>query len=137
MADGLGFDFSAIDRLVVDLGDAQDVGANATKAMQVAAGNVKTGWRDRIKGSSHVSAGASSISYELTGKAGDRSELSADIGPTLTAAQGPIVGLVEMGAPKQNLAPHGYGLAALKDEQDDFVAGNQKAVDDTLKKANL
>lgn len=138
MSDSIGFDFSEIDKLGADLDDApKDVGKNTVKAVEVAAGNVKQGWRDRIKGSSHVSGGASSISYELTGNAGDTSEISADIGPTLTAAQGPIVGLIEMGAPKKNLAPHGYGLAALKDEQDDFEKGLEKAIDDTLKQAGL
>jgi hypothetical protein len=134
----LGFDFSAIDKLAADLGEApKDIGKNTVKAVQVAAGNVKQGWRDRIKGSSHVSRGASSISYDLHGNAGDQSEISAEIGPTLSSAQGAIVGLVEMGAPKKNLAPHGYGLAALKDEQDDFEGGLQKAVNDSLKQADL
>ena len=134
----MSFDFTEMDRLTADLGEApKDIGKNTVKAVEVAAGNVKEGWRDRVKGSSHASRGAASISYELQGKVGDQSEISAEIGPTLSSAQGPIVGLIEMGAPKQNLAPHGYGLAALKDEQGDFENGLQKAIDDSLKQAGL
>lgn len=137
MSDDIKIDTSAIDKLAADLGTAPDgIGVNAKKALQVAAGNVKSGWRDRLQGSAYVPKGPYSISYDLTGDASEtRSELSAEIGPTLSSSQGAIVGLLEMGAP--HTAPRGFGLAALADEVPDFEHGLEKAIDDTLKKAGL
>jgi hypothetical protein len=110
---------------------------NVTKMLQVAATNVKKGWAERLKGSAYASGAPSSISYDLHGTTGARlGALSAEIGPELKG-QGPIAGLIEMGSPGRNLAPHGFGLAALHDEEPDFETGVGKVVDSALKKANL
>jgi len=138
MSDSMDFDFSELDKLAADLGTAADVdGGNLRKMMQVAATNVKKGWANRLKGSAYASGTPGSITYDIEASAGAVSEISAEIGPDLSRSQGPIAGLIETGSPKKNLAPHGFGLAALNDEQDDFQDGAEKVVKDALKKANL
>lgn len=138
MADSMSFDSSEIDKLAVDLGTAADIDpGNVLKMLQVAATNVKKGWAERLKGSAYASGAPASISYDLHGTTGARlGALSAEVGPELTG-QGPIAGLIELGSPGRNLAPHGFGLAALNDEQDDFEHGADEVVKSALKKANL
>jgi len=136
VSDGVSADNSELDRLVADLGSVpKHAGRNVTKALEVGARNVKDGWREKISHSRGVPHGAASISYDIEGDASVAgSTVSAEIGPELEG-QGPIVGLIEMGT--VTLAPHGYGLAALKEEQPDFEKGLDKAIDDALKAAGL
>lgn len=138
MADGFSIDASELSKLAVDLGNAADLDSgNVLKLLQVAGTNVKKGWAQRLEGSAYASGAPSSVSYDMHGTTGARlGALSVEIGPELKG-QGPIAGLIEMGSPGRNLAPHGFGLAALADEQDDFEQGVAKVADQTLKKANL
>jgi hypothetical protein len=136
MSDGISIDASALDKLVADLGKVPDgAGKNLRKAVEVGARNVKEGWRGRLKGASHASGAAATVSYDMKGGEAIRgSEISAEIGPELKG-QGPIAGLIEMGTP--TLSPRGYGLAALQDEAPDLEKGVEIAIDQALKAAGL
>lgn len=130
MSDNISADFSELTQLAADLTRSAAVDPdNVRKLLQVSATNVKKGWADRLKGSAYASGAPASISYDIDGA-------SAEIGPELTG-QGPIAGLIELGSPAKNLAPHGFGLAALDDERDGFEEGAGKVLDAALKKGNL
>ena len=134
MGDGIHIDFSELDALTADLGKAPGiVAANVAKALGVTAGLIKKDWQEPLKGSATVPAGAASITYDLKGSASmllGKSSMSAEIGPELGRSQGPIVGMLEMGTP--NTGPRGFGLAALKKNEADFVEGVTKAAGDVL-----
>jgi len=139
VSDEIQIDVSALDKLSADLGTVPDgSGKRIRQAVEVGARNVKDSWKTKISGSRGVSRGAASISYDIKGTAAaSGSEVSAEIGPVLSGpgGQGPIVGQVEMGTP--TLAPRGYGLAALKEEEADLEKGLDLAIDQALKAAGL
>jgi len=139
VSDDIRIDTTALDKLAADLGTVPDgSGKRIRQAVEVGARNVKGAWKTKISGSRGVSRGAASISYDIKGSAAaSGSEVSAEIGPVLSGpgGQGPIVGLIEMGTP--TLAPRGYGLAALKEEQEDLEKGLDLAIDQALKAAGL
>lgn len=123
-------DFS---RLANDLGDVPgNLQKFARKAVEVSARNVKDAWADRLKGSTYVPAGARTIGYDV--KASD-GQLDAEIGPQLGRRQATIVGILETGTP--HTGARGFGLAALHDNQGDFVHGLERAIDDALDEAGL
>ncbi len=131
MSDGIRFDFSELDALVADFGKAMKAApVNVAKAVEVTARHVKDSWREPVSGSEYLPGGASTITYELKGAAGlTGSAISAEIGPELRG-QGPLVGMLEYGTP--NTGPRGYGLEALRKNQDDFERGIAKAVEDGI-----
>lgn len=125
MADGISADFSEITKLAADLTAA---GTKAVpfvrKAVEVTARRIKDEWRDSLDGSGWVPHGASAISYDM--KPGSES-VEAEIGPELKG-QGPLVGMLEYGTP--STPPTGYGHAALKKNEADFVHGLGEALKD-------
>jgi len=131
MPDGVHIDFSELDTLVADFGKAMKAApVNVAKAVEVTARHVKDDWREPVSGSEYIGAGASAITYDMKGAAGlTGSAISAEIGPELRG-QGPLVGMLEYGTP--NTGPRGYGLEALRKNQDDFERGIGKAVEDVL-----
>lgn len=137
MSDSLATESSDYSRLASDLGEvSREAAPRLKKALEVTARNVKDGWRDKLVGSSTIPAGSSAISYDIKGATGiSTSELEAEIGPQLRRRQATIVGITETGTPK--IAPRGFGLAALAENTDDFEAGINKAIDDTLRANGL
>lgn len=146
MADSMKFDFSELDTLAADLGEApSNAGPNLRSAIEVTAHNIKDAWKEPLQGSSTVRAGAASITYDIgmgvslfhnamSGTTGEANSLTAEIGPELKG-QGAIVGMLEYGTP--TTAPRGFGAAALEKNQDDFVRGIERAIDDSLKASEL
>ena len=133
MADGININFGEISRLVVDLGEAAKV-VPAKIAAHVAetAVKVQNDWREPLKGSATVPAGAASVTWDITGSASailGRSAISAEIGPVLRG-QGPIVGMLEYGTP--NTGPRGFGAEALRKNEADFVSGVTNIAGDIL-----
>ena len=117
------FDFSAVDKLAVDLGKAPaEALPKVIQAVTVTAHHVKDDWRQAWSGSGHVPGGASSISYDLMG-------LSAEIGPEV-GGSGSLVGMLENGTP--NTGPREYGSKALHNNEADFIKGIEKATEDIL-----
>lgn len=146
MADGMKFDFTEINKLAADIGRAPDnAGPNLRAAIERTSHNIKTDWQEPLRWSSTLRAGAASISYDIgmgvsllhnamSGTAGEANSLTAEIGPELKG-QGALVGMLEYGTP--TTAPRGFGAAALEKNQEDFVRGIEKAIDDSLKASEL
>jgi hypothetical protein len=124
MSDGVSFDFSEINTLTADLTKAPaEVLPKIRQALEVSARHIKDDWRKDWQGSSTVPSGAYAISYDIEGAASailGKSAMSAEIGPELKG-QGAIVGMLEYGTP--NTGPRGFGAAALKKNEPDFVKG--------------
>jgi hypothetical protein len=133
MSDGVSFDFSEINTLTADLTKAPvDVLPKIRQALEVTARHIKDDWRDDWQGSSTVPAGAYAITYDIQGAASllsGKSAMSAEIGPELKG-QGAIVGMLEYGTP--NTGPRGFGAAALKKNEPDFVKGIGLATEGVL-----
>lgn len=130
------FDFSEIEKLAADLGEVpKGAGAFISKATEVSARKVKDSWRKKLTGARYLPRAAASIAYEIKGGQAIRgSTITAEIAPRL-GGQGSLVHIVEFGA--LATAPRGYGRAALQENQDDFVEGLLKAVEDAQRAAGL
>lgn len=127
-----GYDFSDLDRLAADLGDGADALPNVKKAVQVTAFKVKTAWRTKLGGSSTLPGLPAALSYDVEADSGS---VDAEIGFDKSKFQGPLGNISEFGAP--TVAPRGFGLASLEENQADFVTGIEKAIDDTLRDSQL
>lgn len=134
MSDGINFDFSEINALAADLGDApRDAGKSIRQATEISARKIKDAWAKKLEGTPDVPHGSRSITYDLDAKPGqDKSTITAEIGAEKGRLQAPIVTVIEFGAPGNNLPPHGYGAAALQENQDDFQKGLEIAIGDVL-----
>ena len=130
MADGVSFDFSEFDKLLADLDAAPGKTAeNVIRHLDRMGKKVQDDWREPLKGSSTVPGGAGAVTYDIRGSASvllGKSAVEAEVGPVLRG-QGPIVGMLEDGTP--NTGPRGFGLQALKKNEDAFADGIQKAGD--------
>ena len=126
------YDFSELTKLSADLGDAADAIPNVKKAVTVTARNVKDAWRDRLKGSATLPALPYAVTYDVDVTAGG---VEGEVGFDKGRAQGPLGNISEFGSP--TVAPRGFGLASLEENQADFVTGIEKAIDDTLKANGL
>jgi hypothetical protein len=135
MPDGFSMDFSELDKLAADLGDApRDAGKRIRQATEITARKIKDAWKDKLKGTEGVPHGAYTITYDLDAKPGqDSSVITAEIGAETGRAQAPIVTVIEFGAPGNNLAPRGYGAGALQENQADFEKGLEIAIGEVLK----
>jgi len=137
MADDFSIDFSELDKLTVDLGEAsKGIGEPLRQAHEVSDRNIKDSWAEKLRGEPHLPHAPSSITYELIATPGqDVSTLRSDIGAQKGRRQAPIVVVIESGSP--NTAPRGYGAGALHEEQAGFEQGVTKALDTALRKAGL
>ena len=126
------YDFSDLDKLAADLGDGADALPNVKKAVQVTAFKVKTVWRTKLGGSSTLPGLPAALSYDVEADAGS---VDAEIGFDKSKGQGPLGNISEFGSP--TVAPRGFGLASLEENQADFVTGIEKAIDDTLRDSRL
>lgn len=135
MSDSISFDFTELDKLAADLGNApRDAGKRIRQAVEITARNVKDAWKDKLEGTEGVPHGAYTITYDLDAKPGDdMSSITAEIGAERGRAQAPIVTVIEFGAPGNNLSPRGYGAGALQENQSDFEKGLEIAIGDPLK----
>lgn len=129
MSDTINFDYSQINDLVADLGVQPGITAKkVAQALEVTSTKIKKTWSQKLVGTEGVPHGARTITYDLTGTEGDdKSTLSAEIGAEDGRLQAPIVAVIEYGAPGNNLSPRGFGAAALRENNDDFVKGLELA----------
>lgn len=136
MSDGPTFDFTAFDRLAVDLGAIPaSAGPNLRKAGEVFARNVKDSWRSKVSGARALGGLAPAVSYDLKGNAGATSALEIEIGFDKGRGQGPLGNVSEFGTPK--VAPRGYGLASLQENEGDLAKGIDLALRAAEKAAGL
>lgn len=135
------FDFSELNLLAADLDSVPEKsGPFIRAAVEVSARNVKDDAGGRVSGRKHFKQAASAIDYELKGFQGFGSTvLQAEVGYNKDRPAGRLGNLVEFGAPgsANHLAPGGELQAALHGNEDDFVRGLERAVDDGLKASGL
>lgn len=126
MAD-VEFDFSELRKLAADLGDAPErVKANALKAVQVTANNVKRDWRRGAKRTG-LEGYAADITYDTRVTADG---VEAEIGPTI--GDSGSFGLVEEANGGVRSAPQHAGRDAARKNEADFIRGLSIALDDVL-----
>lgn len=137
MADGIEFDFGEIDQLAASLGEvADDVGPNIRSAVMVTSINIKDGWREKLDGSATLWGLPIAVGFDITVAHGiEGSSIQSDIGFDIGRGQGPLGGISEFGSP--TVAPRGYGLQTLLENEGDFEKGLQIAVESTERKAGL
>lgn len=145
MTDGVKFDFSELDKLAADLGNApKEAGPNIRKAVEVTAFKVKEAWRDKLKGTKRMPVAFLTVDYEVnantsivrdafSGIRGGADTITAEIGSRTGKRQATFVTVLEFGAPGNNLSPRGYGSGALQENENDFQEGLSIAIGDPLK----
>lgn len=128
------FDFSDITKLAADLGAvSSETQPNVRKAVEVTARKVKDSWRNKLRGSGYLPGLPRVVSYDIEQPGG---AVEAEVGFTKHSGQGDLGNVSEFGVPGRT-GPRGFGLASLKENEDDFVKGIGLAVDGTLKEADL
>ena len=129
-------DLSELYQLAADLEDAPaNIAPNLAKALGVTSGKIKKDAQASVRSrSKRLSHAATAISYDLTGASGAVSEMSSEIGYDKGGA-GNLGNFIEFGA-SQITPSHDLGNALLSNE-DDFVQGIEKAVDDAMREAGL
>lgn len=155
------FDFSEVMELAADLESAPDnLPKYLRKGLEVTARKVKNAARDKVKGREMMSQAASAIDYELDGYSGTTSGMSAEIGYRKGFGAGALGNLIEFGAPRARevilvknkggvywlakkgapvkaLAPGMELQRSLHENEEDFVAGVERAVEDAMREASL
>lgn len=130
MPDGISADFSELDKLVVDIVAAPgEMAERLIDHVNKMGRKVQDDWREPLKGSLTIPQGAASVTYDVRGSASallGKSAVEAEVGPVLRG-QGPIVGMLEDGTP--STGPRGFGLEALRKNQDAFERGVAEAGD--------
>lgn len=132
MADGISFDFSALNTLAAELGAAATkVVPNVRKAVEVTAHNIKEDWRDNAKRANpgHAKNYPAAIDYDL--ELGVDGAIGAEIGPTPGKGQGSL-GILEEAKGGVRSAPQGNARKALKSNIADFERGILKATEGLL-----
>ncbi len=130
-------EFSELMQLAADLEQGGEaISGNVRKAVQVTSHKIKEDAKASVRGRKGLGHAANAITYDTTeSRAGVESEIGYDKG----RGAGKLGNLIEYGAPNSGnqLSPsHGLGNALLNDE-DDFVHGLERAVDDALKASKL
>jgi len=130
-------DFSELDRLAADIENAgRGVRTNVRKATEVTARKIKDRWKAKLAGGGSLKHLPRAVSYDVdTTRVFGVDVVEAEIGPDPNKTQGRLDNISEFGTP--TVAPRGYGLASLEEEQADYVHGIETAVDDTLSENGL
>lgn len=130
-------DFSELMQLAADLeSGGAAISANVRKAVQVTSNKVKKGAQESVRGRKGLGHAAAAITYDTTESS---SGVEAEIGYDKGRGAGKLGNLIEYGAPNSGnqLSPsHDLGNALLNNE-DDFVSGLGKAVDDANRGVGL
>ena len=130
-------DFSELMQLAADIehgGEA--ISGNVRKAVQVTSHKIKEDARASVRGRKGLGHAANAITYDTKESA---SGVESEIGYDKGRGAGKLGNLIEFGAPNSGnqLSPsHDLGNSLLNNE-DDFVHGLERAVDDALNASNL
>lgn len=130
----IDFDFSAFDQLAAEIGKVDDGAQKQLRqAVEVNSRKVKDAWNSKLYTEGHAARTGRAITYDITVT---RDEIAADIGAKRgSGRQAGIVRLLENGSVKNGA--HGYGAAALHENERDLEQGVTKALDDAFKQAGL
>jgi hypothetical protein len=124
-------DFSELDKLVADLRSAPaETAPFVRKAVQVTAHKIRDEWREGAARTG-LNAYGRSVGYDTKET---RSGVEAEIGPTPGRRQASF-GFVEEANGGVRSSPQHAGRDALKNNEQDFVDGLDKAVADGLRRA--
>lgn len=128
----IDFDFSELNELSADLGQVPlRVIPNIRKAVEITARNVKDDWKAGVP--SIQSRGSrlfeSSIDYDL--QLNSDGAISAEIGPNLDRVGGSF-GLLEDAPGGVRSAPQHAGRKAAKKNEQDFMDGLAKAIEEAI-----
>ena len=130
-------DFSELMQLAADIEHGgESISGNVRKAVQVTSHKIKEDARASVRGRKGLGHAANAITYDTKESA---SGVESEIGYDKGRGAGKLGNLIEFGAPNSGnqLSPsHDLGNALLKNE-DDFVHGLERAVDDALNASNL
>lgn len=127
--DGFSFDFSELNALAADLGDAgAKVIPLARKAVEVTARNVKDDWRKEAKRKG-LKRYSTAVDYDM--QLNTDGMIGAEVGPNLGKTQGTF-GFVEDAPGGVKSAPQHAGRNAAKNNQADFEKGLLQAGEDAL-----
>lgn len=135
------FDFSEIDALAADLGDAPStIGPFLNSALQFTARNIKKSAQRRVSsGDKAWRSAVKSIGYDVTTFQGfDKSVLNVEVGYDKEVGSGSLGNLREFGAPDSPngpLAPHNDLAIALEENETDFIRGVERATADATQAA--
>lgn len=123
MSDSVDFDFSELNRLVADLGEAPKKSIpKIRQAVEVSARNVKDAARETAKAASgsHARRYPGSIDYDM--KLDTDGEIGAEIGPNLGKSQGAL-GFLEDAPGGVKAKPQHALRDASKETEKDFIKG--------------
>lgn len=130
-------EFDELMSLAVDLESApKTLPKYLRKALEVTSIKIKEDAKASVKGRKNIGHAAHAITYDTKESA---SGVESEIGYDKGRGAGALGNLIEYGAPNSgnHLAPsHDLGNALLNNE-DDFVHGLERAVDDALKASGL
>lgn len=134
------FDFSEVDQLAADLGEASAlIGPFVNSAVKYTSTNVKKSAAKKVGGSKSWGAAAQAINYDVTVFQGfGVSVIKADIGYDKERTAGALGNLREFGAPDSPsgpLGPHNDLAIALHENEADFVKGLELAERDATQAA--
>lgn len=138
MADGISFDFSALNKLAADLERAAEgIEPFLKSALNVTSLKIKRSAQSKVRGRKRFGQAAQAITFDVTAR---KRYIDSEIGYDKRRGGAANLGnLVEFGAPgsPNALAPGSELVSSLHEEEADFVRGVERAVDDSLKKAGL
>lgn len=119
------YDYSEINELIADIDHAAEgAGKKIRQAIEFSARTTKDLWAKKLQGENGLPHAPRSITYDIKASPGVAlSTITAEVGAESGRLQAPIVTVIEYGAPGKNLAPRGYGLAALDETRADFEKG--------------
>lgn len=130
-------DFSELMQLAADLEQGGEaISGNVRKAIQVTSHKIKEDAKASVRGRKGLGHAAHAITYDTKESS---SGVEAEIGYDKSRGAGKLGNLIEFGAPNSGnqLSPsHDLGNALFKNEED-FVNGLEKAVDDALNASGL
>lgn len=135
------FDFSEVDALIADLGDAPaTIGPFVNSALQFTANNVKkSAQRSVSNGDKSWRSAVKSIGYDVTTFQGfGKSVLKVEVGYDKQERAGALGNLREFGAPDSPagpLGPHNDLAIALEENEIDFIRGVERAGADAAQAA--
>lgn len=132
------FDFSELTQLAADLGEVADsAGPFINSAVQFTSKEVQKAARKTVQGGNRRwKALPAAIDYEVSTFQGfGVSVIKSDIGYSKDVAAGNLGNIREFG--NSRVAPHNDLANALHEQEDDFVKGLSKALEDAEKKAGL
>lgn len=132
------YNFAELGALAADIGTAIPGGKkNFQQALTVTARHVKDDWNSKLYNDGHADRTGKAITYDVGSFEGfGGSTIEAEVGAVRgSGRQAGVVRLLENGSIHNGA--HGYGAAALHENEGDFEHGIQTAIDDALKQVGL